>query len=276
MAKCYNYHWRTHDVDYDWKSWCKLWGKHWVFQLEKGEETGKDHYQGIISLKTKRTKPECLSVMDPLPEFFKPVANANLKGGSEAFYVTKPDTRLDGPWSDKDEELFIPYHLEGKESMLYPWQKRIWDSGSVRNSRNVNVIVEKNGCVGKSTICGLMRVHKQGIQIPPMNDPDKLMQVVLCILKDKNIQDPKVILIDIPRAIKQDTLAGMYAACEQIKDGWCYDWRHHWNEWTFHPPQVWVFTNTMPAKTNVSMDRWNLYEISTETNDLKALRWTNE
>jgi len=276
LSKCFNYTWRTHQVEYDWKAWCREWGKHWSYQLEEGDETHRKHFQGIISLKTKRTKPECISVMKPLPEFFEPVANANLKGGSESFYVTKPDTRIDGPWTDKDEELFIPYHLDGKELTLFPWQKTIWDSGATRNSRKINVVVETTGNVGKSTLVGLMRVHKRAVQIPPLNDPDKLSQVALCILSDKNIRDPKVMLIDIPRAIKQESLAGMYAACEQIKDGWVYDWRNHWKEWTFHPPQVWVFTNTIPHAASLSFDRWNLWEICLETNDLKALRWKNE
>lgn len=270
-SKCYLWSWRSHQIDFDRKAWCSTWGKNWSFQLERGEETGKLHFQGIISLKTKRTKAECLSVMNDLPEYFEPVANKNLAAGSEAFYVTKVDTRVEGPWTDKDEIQFIPYHLVGKELNLYPWQQQIWDSAGQRESRTINVIVERRGCVGKSTICGLIRTHNRGLQLPPMNDPDKLMQVALCIMKDRQIRDPKLVIIDIPRAVKQDTLAGLFAACEQIKDGWCYDWRHHWNEWSFHPPQVWVFTNTMPHAVNLSHDRWRLWAVSEREGNLTAL-----
>jgi len=250
-----------------WKSFCNKWGKAWVFQKEQGRETGRIHVQGQISLKIARTIGSAKQALNDdgfQPWHFEPMSTPGIKAGTEAFYFIKPDTRLEGPWSDKDEEVFIPYHLIGKENSLYPWQKTIWESGDIdkRNSRNINVVIERTGCVGKSTICGLIRIHNKGIQLPPMNDPDKLMQVALCILKDRNIKDPKIVLIDIPRAIKQDTLAGMFAACEQIKDGWCYDWRHHWNSWDFHPPQVWVFTNTIPVYNNVSRDRWNVWTIS--------------
>lgn len=270
----------TEECDLDfWKDFCRKWGKAWVFQQELGEKTGRLHVQGQLSLKVGRTLGSAKkALMDDgfCPVHFAPMSNASIKAGTESFYFIKPDTRQDGPWSDKDEELFIPYHLVGKENMLYPWQKIIWESGSKRESRQVNLVIDKTGCNGKSTICGLIEVHKRGLEIPPMNDPDKLMQIVNCILTDTQNRDPKIILIDIPRAMKQESLAGMYAACESIKDGKSYDWRHHWKSWRYHPPQVWVFTNTVPTATYMSVDRWLLWEICEETKDLKALRWKYE
>jgi len=262
------------------KAWFRHWTKAWVFQREVSD-SGYDHYQGYCSLVKKRRVSEFHAAVrraeehNWVPYYCKPQSTNAMeeqrKAGTEGFYAMKADTRVQGPWSDRDVELFIPFPLRGKLDSLYPWQQTIWDSADTREARKINVIIEERGCVGKSTICALIRQHQRGIQLPAMNDPDKLMQIALCILHDRKIRDPKIMLIDIPRAVKQDSLAGMYAACEQIKDGWCYDWRHHWKEWAFHPPQVWVFTNTKPKYAHLSMDRWNLFAVNEADHTLLPL-----
>lgn len=237
-SKCYLWSWRSHQVDFDRKSWCKTWGKNWVFQLERGEETGKLHFQGIISLKTKRTKAECLKVMSDLPEYFEPVANKNLAAGSPAFYVTKEDTRVEGPWSDKDIQKFIPYQYLGLEEKLFPWQQHIWDNADVREPRIVNLILDRRGCSGKSTLAALMELHERGIDLPPVNDAKELIQSLADILIATENRDPKCIFIDIPRAMKQDKLYGLYTAIEQIKKGKVVEMRYSYKQWWFHSPQI--------------------------------------
>lgn len=262
MSKCYLYSWRSHNVDFDWKAWCSLWGKNWVFQLERGAETDRLHFQGIISLKTKRTKAECLSVMSPLPEFFEPCCNKSLAAGSEAFYVTKPDTRVDGPWSDKDKVTYIPRQYRGKLESLYPWQKTVWDMADVFEDRIVNLILDKRGCNGKSTLAALMELHDRGVDLPPLNDAEKLIQSLADILIATENRNPRTVFIDIPRSMKQDKLYGLYAAIEQIKKGKVVDTRYSYKQWWFDAPQVWVFTNTMPDMTYLSGDRWRIWSIS--------------
>jgi len=263
VAKCYLYAWRTHDVDEGkWKNWCKTWGKNWVFQLEKGEETGALHLQGMISLKTKRTKSECLSVMKDLPNYFEPMMNATIKTGSEAFYVTKEDTRVSGPWSDKDEVAYIPRQYRGLETRLKPWQKTVWESSEWWEDRIVNVIVDPKGCNGKSTIASLMELHGRGIDLPPTNDKKELIQSLADILIEGDIRVPKTVFIDIPRSDKQDKLYGLYAAIEQIKKGKVVDTRYKYKQWWFDSPVVWVFCNEAPHPGYVSKDRWKLWTIN--------------
>lgn len=269
-AKCYLWSWRTHNTNYDWKAWCKQWGKHWCYQLEKGEETGRLHFQGIISLQTKRTKKDCLSVMSPLPEYFEPVSNPNIKGGTELFYVTKPDTRVEGPWTDKDKQQYIPRQYRDLEKSLYPWQQTIWDAADVFEKRTVNLIVDKKGCSGKSTLAALMELHGRGIDLPPVNDAEKLVQSLADILIAQECINPRTIFVDIPRAMKQDKLYGMYTAIEQIKKGKVVDTRYSYKYWWFDAPQVWVFANTVPDFTYLSEDRWKFWSIS-EEKELTAL-----
>lgn len=265
------YSWRSHDTNYDWKTWCKTWAKNWSFQLEKGEQTENLHFQGIISLKTKRTKPECLKIINPLPEYFEPICNKNLAAGSESFYVTKPDTRIDGPWTDKDTITFIPYQYKDLENNLYPWQQHIWDNAHIREPRTVNLILDRKGCQGKSTLAALMELHGKGIDMPPVNDADKLIQSLADILIGTENRTPGVIFIDIPRAMKQDKLYGLYTAIEQIKKGKVVDVRYSYKQWWFDSPQIWVFTNTVPDMAYLSTDRWKIWAISEREGSLMAL-----
>jgi len=264
-TKIYLWTWRTHDIDYDWKTWCKTWGKNWCFQKEVGEETLRPHYQGIISLKTKRNKSECLKIMQPLPNYFEPVANSNISAGSELFYVTKPDSRIDGPWSDKDVEIYIPRQFRGLEQRLLPWQQTIWDEADRFEPRTVNIIMDAKGGNGKSTLAALMELHGKGIDLPPCNDAEKLIQSLADILLAKEERNPRTVFIDIPRSMKQDKMYQMYAAIEQIKKGKVVDMRYSYKQWWFDSPQVWVFTNTMPIMAYLSADRWQFWNIEDNT-----------
>jgi len=261
-TKIYLWSWRTHNTDYDWKAWCAKWGKQWCFQKERGEETERDHFQGIISLKTKRNKAEALSVMRPLPEYFEPVSNNAIRGGTELFYVTKEDTRVDGPWSDKDKDNYIPRQFRALQDILRPWQKTVWESSDWWEPRVVNMIVDVQGNSGKSTIAALMELHERGLDLPPTNDKKELIQSLADILLAGSIRVPKCVLIDIPRADKQDKLFGLYAAIEQIKKGKVVDTRYSYKQWWFDSPVVWVFCNTRPDTTMLSEDRWKFWTIN--------------
>lgn len=265
--------WRSHNIEHDWKAWCRTWGKYWCFQLEKGEETGKLHMQGVISLKVRRTVGAAKKIMkmeSVLPEYFAPLSNG-ARGGSEAFYVTKPETRVEGPWSDKDKEVFVPYQYEGILERMRPYQQKIWDSADIREPRKVHVIVDKEGHSGKSSIAALMDIYGRGYDLPPINDSEKLIQSVCDILMAKEDRDPKCMFFDLTRSQKQDALFGLYVSIKQVKKGKVYDLRYAYKEWWFHSPQVWVLCNEAPKKKYLSRDRWNLWTINHETWDLELL-----
>lgn len=265
--------WRTHDTDLKkWKAWCKEWGKAWCFQLERGETTGRDHYQGVISLKVRRTVAAAKKIIretSTLPEYFEPCSDNTRKAGAESFYVTKPETRVDGPWSDQDKEIFIPYQYQGILENLKPFQKKIWDSADVRDPRKINVVVDTKGASGKSSIAALMDIHGRAIDLPAINDADKIVASVCNILEGRECRDPKVLFFDLTRSQKQDQLFGLYTAIEQCKKGKVYDLRYHYKEWWFHSPQIWVFCNEAPHRGYLSHDRWNIWSI-TEEGDLSG------
>jgi len=72
--------------------------KEGVFQLEKGEKTGRLHYQGRFELKGPRTgKKQLLKIFSQLGEIknltFAPERLYNSKA-----YCMKVDSRVEGPW----------------------------------------------------------------------------------------------------------------------------------------------------------------------------------
>lgn len=244
-----------------WVDWCKEWGKAWTFQKEKGE-TGYEHYQGLISLKVRRTvaaAKKIISETSTLPQYFEPVSNPNLKAGTEAFYVTKPETRILGPWSDRDQPIYIPRHVR-EMTVLYPWQKAIVDSAGVYEPRAIDVVIDTQGNRGKSCLGAYLAVHKIGRTIPFVNDYKDLMRMVMDMPK------AGLYMIDMPRAGNKDKLNQIWSAVETIKSGYAFDDRYHFKDEHFDRPRIWVFTNAVPDTACLTKDMWRFWDISQSGN----------
>lgn len=236
------------------KTILKSIAKQWVFQQEKCPTSGKLHLQGKVSLLVKKRENQ-------VAYLFKPLNNAHVSrtatvNRNDWSYVTKDASRVAGPWSYKDQVINIP--LQYSDSVikeLRPWQQDVLDRGKIV-SRNVNLILDFKGNVGKSTLVGYACCRKLAQNIPFCNDFRDIMRLVM----DK----PKSSLyfIDLPRAINKDRLNQMYAGIEQIKGGYAYDDRHTFREAWFDTPEIWVFTNVKPCNSYLSADRWKLWEIS--------------
>lgn len=240
--------------------------KKWTVQKEQGD-SGYVHYQGRGSLFKKRrfeeTKKLCSQIgWDDV--HLSPSSNNSQKG--VCFYTQKEDTRVAGPWTDDDEEdeVYIPRQYRGIADRLQPWQQRVWDSADVFDTRSINLIYDPLGGNGKSTIASVMDLHKRGIDLPPMNDAEKLIQSVADILMARRQREPKVVFIDLPRAMDKRRLGGLYTAIEQIKKGKVYDTRYQYKEWWFDSPQIWVFSNIEPDLSMLSADRWKVWTIKSQ------------
>lgn len=235
--------------------------KAYAFQQEKGEETGYLHYQGRISLKIKKRLSEALKLFKDKPIHISVTSTANHEND---FYVLKEETRVGGPWTDRDVEKYIPRQYRHIIENLYPYQRAIIDSITHFEPRTINIIIDTLGNNGKSTIAALCEILYDGIDCPPLNDYKEIVQVVSNELIDRNCREPKIVLFDMPRAIRKDQLYGFFSAIEQIKKGKVYDTRYHYKKWWFDSPAIWVFTNSIPERRMLSMDRWKLWTINDE------------
>lgn len=221
--------------------------KKWCFQLEQGHETGYKHYQGRVSLKVKcRNMTKVMS-----PCHWSPTTNVNM---DNEFYVMKEDTRIDGPWSDKDVERYIPRQIREVEQ-LRPWQQTIIDMAHVWDKRHIHYLYCPNGNVGKTTLCGYIRAHGLGRPLPPLNDMKDLMRIVC------DTPTEKLYTIDMPRAMRKEKLYGFYSGVETIKDGYAYDDRYKFVDKHFDCPNIWIFSNRLPSYKDMSNDRWKIWAI---------------
>jgi len=244
----------------------KQLAKHYVFQEEKGSKTGYLHYQGRMSLIKKARQPEALALwkkvdLTPPPNYLEPTTNEEFRKKSFS-YAMKIDTRTRGPWDDQKPDEYIPRQYRNKMENLYPFQKIIFDSSSIFDDRIINMIYCPHGNAGKSTVACLSELFGKGIDLPPVNDADKLVASCCDICMKRELRDPSPIFVDLPRAMNKERLNGIYTAIEQIKKGKLYDLRYTYKVWWIDSPQIWVFSNIEPDISLLSKDRWRVWTIN--------------
>lgn len=235
--------------------------KRWSFQLEEGK-SGYLHYQGRVSLKEKTRLAGVIKLLEIAKAHYSVTSTENR---DNCFYVTKSETRKEGPWSDKDTEVYVPKQYRGIAENLRPWQRYIWDHIRDFEPRAINIVYDPVGDQGKSTLASLVDLHGLGIDMPPCNDGEKLIQSLCNILMKTQNREPISLFIDMPRSMDQTKLYGMYMAIEQIKKGKVYDFRYSYDSWWFDAPQIWVFCNEEPHRGYVSKDRWKFWKIEDST-----------
>lgn len=235
--------------------------KKWVFQYERGD-TGYLHYQGRGSLFKKRRLSELVPLMKGLGFHLQLIPTVKQNMTVEAFYQTKVDSRLEGPWTNLDSApMFIPLQYRGLLDRLYPFQQHIWDSIGY-NPRAIDLVYCPQGCRGKSSIACLCALYKGALRMPPVNDAEKLTQAVCCRLMAAENRTPAAVFFDLPRAMDKSKLAGLFTAIEEVKAGYVYDCRYSYKDWWFNSPAVWVFMNTWPDLNMMSPDRWHVWQIN--------------
>lgn len=236
------------------------YAKHWVFQQEMCPSTGRLHYQCRISLKTKKRLNELIKSWNSIGWSGCYDLTITSSGASTNFdYVMKTETRLDGPWSDKDPKpAYIPKQVRDRE--LLGWQKQVFEDVGKWDERHVNLIINKSGNVGKTILCTWMMAHGHAEVVPPCNSYEDLMKMVM------GMPETGMYLIDVPRGIDcgDKEKRGLWAAIESIKNGYCWDNRYEWKRKLMDCPNIWVFTNHQPDMTVLSKDRWILWEIENE------------
>lgn len=238
--------------------------KKFTFQLEQGEERGYLHYQARMSLIVRHRKNELMKFWDimPAPNYLAPTANATYYTGN-MFYVMKEETRVAGPWDDREEtKKYIPRQYRGLLEQLRPFQRHIYDTADVFETRIINMIYDPTGNVGKSTVAILCELFGHGLDLPPVNDAEKIIQSCCDMCEAKDLRNPSPIFVDLPRAMNKERLNGIYTAIEQIKKGKLFDLRYKYKEYWIDSPQIWVFSNIEPDLQLLSRDRWKVWSVN--------------
>lgn len=238
-----------HHTKEDIEAWLQKWCKKWCFQLEKGSQTGYEHYQLRCSLKVKCSN----MTMHLKPSKWSVTSKENR---TNLFYVMKDDTRLEGPWTENDIPLYIPRQVREIMDTLYPWQIEVREKSKKWDTRSINIIYDQKGKKGKSALTTYMAVMRLARVLPYCNNYKDVMRMSYCL------DESSCYIIDIPRGIKKSELRGLFAAIEELKNGHCFDDRYEYKERYFDSPCIWVFTNKLPNPKYLSDDRWKYYQIN--------------
>lgn len=238
------------------------WCKKWVFQRERDETTGLEHFQCRVYL-TKRKR--CVEVK-------KLVANGNLiKGdwspttaapheGGNFNYVMKADTRIEGPWTDRDYTEPPPLTRQLQKfakDRFYPWQRQVFDMCSEFDDRTINLIYDVHGNAGKHIFAEYLEHEKMALELPPLRSVQDIMAACM------RAPASKVYLVHMPKAMEEDQLAEIYSGLECLKNGKMYDTRDSYKCRRIDRPQIIVFTTTLPNWEAVVKDRWQVWEMDT-------------
>jgi len=234
--------------------------KKYVYQLEAGELSGYEHYQGRISLHKKKRVGEVITQYKWPGIHWSPTSTQGTKTFS---YVMKQDTRIAGPWSDTDPKpMRVARQVtDFRQKPMYPWQASVVELCKQWNSRNIICIYDDKGCNGKTSLRLHLMTAGLARSIPFCNDYRDVMRMVMCMPRNG------CYFIDLPRALGKDKLYQMWSACESIKDGYIYEDRYSFRDEIIDSPQLIITTNCVPNTDLLTRDRWDIYTI----NDQKEL-----
>jgi len=226
--------------------------KKYCFQLECGEETKRNHYQGRMSLKCKKREHELVKMLQMKWQKFH-ISVTSTANRDNNFYVMKEDTRVSGPFTDEND-IYIPKDIR-EISSLYQWQTSLLTELKKPSSRLVDIVYEPVGCVGKTIFTRWAMIYDNFELLPHCTEYRDIMRMVY------DIGSKQCYLIDMPRAINKKKLGDFFAGIETVKGGYCYDDRYGFKRRLFDPPRVCVFTNTLPDLDLLSGDRWQIWTI---------------
>lgn len=83
-------------------------------------------------------------------------------------------------------------------------------------------------------------------------------------------------IIDLPKADTTKKENALWSAVEQMKNGYLWDKRHHWQERWIDPPGILVITNEEPPRLALSADRWDIGHLERGVilgNMMNTIRW---
>lgn len=167
-------------------------------------------------------------------------------------YCSKTDTRVRGPYVF-NIELPKPINII---TTLKPWQQSIINIIEKEpDDRTINWIYDAEGNKGKTAICKYIIIkYNHSIYV---GGAAKDMKYAIYKEKIK----PKIVLIDYSRSQEGHI---SYQGIEEIKNGIYFNTKYESGMVVFPSPHILVFANFLPIKTNLSLDRWNIIDISQE------------
>ena len=198
----------------------------YFFQLEKGEETGKLHYQGYFVSDIRKRKQTVLNDIKELGVDIKQLTVNPMQGTLEqnTLYCSKSNTSQGKPftnqliYSGKDIEL-----LDEKENR-YGWQQKLFDYifeedvhllKDPTSSREIIWCFDSCGNSGKSLFTKWICYRNSSTTKVAFGSAQQLRSAIV------TIGPKKLFILDIPRTLgDDDSLKNIYSVVREDKNMW--------------------------------------------------------
>ena len=156
---------------------------------------------------------------------------------------------------------------------LYPWQNEILTRLQKQDDRKVMVLIDYNGGSGKTTLAKSITARHLGAYCPAMDESKDYMAWALAH------QTARIFVMDIPKSDSRKKNADLWSAVEQMKNGYLWDKRNHWQEAWIDSPGILVITNEDPDRSLLSNDRWDVGYMQHGViggNMMNIIKWEND
>lgn len=262
----------------------------WCFQLERGENPadGKEgylHFQCRFKLKDRLRRLGMVQVLQQSGLVVHPnaVQPTSKRAANKAIwsYVMKSETRVEGPWTDKDRDIAtLPRRLRLPLETPHPWQQAV--TGMPYDDRKVHFIVNERGNAGKTTFGQAHACMK----------PDDWLYLKVDLRETRTIGEAIVakyqsglefrdftIFINVPRgcagSMTKKEAREFCNLLEAIKDGHMTDRRYAYKEVFLGMTRLVVVSNEAIPHTSefLSADRAVYYRISPSFNLVPVNLW---
>lgn len=235
--------------------------KKFCFQKEQGDTTDYVHWQVRGSLHKPITCAGLLRKIVPVVTGHWSLTSSTVHGGPREFnYVMKVDSRLEGPWTDKDViPEPPPLTTQLKEFLtyeFYPWQRDMLRMIQSANFRHLHYICDPHYNSGKSIFSEYLMYKGLALECPPIMSMEDLLQFLF------SQPDASTYVLDLPAALRKEKVHSLYAGLEALKNGYLYDKRYSGKMRRINRPNIFVFANNYPQTHLMAPDRWQVYQIT--------------
>jgi len=226
--------------------YCRVECSDFIMQEETGE-AGTPHIQAALYFKNAR---HFNSIKEDLPKCHIEMAK-NWRALRQ--YCKKDNTRT----GERIEHGFVKDPLEGK--VLRPFQKLVMDILETKpDNRKIHWFWEPTGNVGKTTLCKHICLKYDTAIFVSGKAADMKCAVAEMVKKNKA---PTIVILGLSRSA-EDFSGSLYQGLEELKDGIFFSGKYESGMVMYDSPHVLVFANWEPDLSKLSMDRWNVVDIS--------------
>lgn len=241
------------------RSWCFTWNNPPVSWAQLGSlfrvceiiklvgqrecgESGTEHYQGVVQYRSQVS----FATIKAIDSTIHWERCRNLRRSLE--YVTKADTRIDGPWA-------LGWDLPARIRTIELGQFRSWQSEMLSRidteqcDRSIYWIWEQRGNVGKTAFAKWLAVHRGSIVLGGKS-ADIKFGVGTFIKRHGKLG---CACFHFTRSVEQYV---SYQSIEEVKDGIFFNSKYESSMVVFNPPFILCLANFPPDLEKLSQDRW--------------------